>query len=68
MGTGTILKSRKIMLLASGRAKAKAIYDTVHGHVSPEVPSSILQFHPDTVLILDEEAASLLSEKDYKRL
>lgn len=68
MGTGIILKSRKIMLLASGRAKAKAIYDTVHGHVSPEVPSSILQFHPDTVLILDEEAASLLSEKDYKHL
>ena len=56
------------MLLASGHAKAQAIYDTVHGEVLPEVPSSILQIHNDTVLILDEEAASLLPEKDYKRV
>lgn len=67
MGTGSIFKSRKIMLLASGKAKAKAIYDTVHGKVRPEVPASILQFHNDIVLILDTDAASLLSEQDYKR-
>ena len=67
MGTGSIFKSRKIMLLASGAGKAKAIYDTVHGKVRPEVPASILQFHSDIVLILDAEAASLLSEEDYKR-
>ena len=67
MGTGSIFKSRKIMLLASGKAKAQAIYDTVHGKVRPEVPASILQFHNDIVLILDKDAASLLSEQDYKR-
>lgn len=68
MGTGAIFKSRKIMLLASGVAKAEAIYNTVHGKVLPEVPASILQFHNDIVLILDEGAASLLSETDYKRV
>lgn len=67
MGTGSIFKSRKIMLLASGAQKAKAIYETVHGKVRPEVPASILQFHNDIVLILDSKAASLLSESDYKR-
>ena len=67
MGTGSIFKSRKIMLLASGKGKAKAIYDTVHGKVRPEVPASILQFHNDIVLILDKDAASLLSEQDYKK-
>ena len=68
MGTGSIFKSRKIMLLASGVAKAKAIYDMVHGKVLPEVPASILQFHNDIVLIIDEDAASLLPETDYKRV
>lgn len=56
------------MLLATGANKAQAIYDTVHGKVQPEVPASILQFHNDIVLILDEEAAHLLSEADYKRV
>lgn len=68
MGTGSIFKSRKIMLLATGANKAQAIYDTVHGKVQPEVPASILQFHNDIVLILDEEAAQLLSETDYKHV
>ena len=66
MGTGSIFKSKKIMLLASGKNKAKAIYNTVHGKVTPEVPSSILQFHKDVILILDKEAASLLNENDYE--
>lgn len=68
MGIGTIFKSRKILLLASGRDKAQAIYNTVYGEVLSEVPSSILQFHKDTVLILDKEAARLLQKKDYKRV
>lgn len=68
MGIGTIFRSRKILLLASGRDKAEAIYNTVYGEVLSEVPSSILQFHKDTVLILDKEAARLLQKKDYKRV
>ena len=66
MGTGSIFKSKKILLLASGINKAEAIYNTVHGKITPEVPSSILQFHKDVIIILDKEAASLLSEDDYE--
>lgn len=66
MGTGSIFKSKKILLLASGINKAEAIYNTVHGKVTPEVPSSILQFHKDVIIILDKEAASLLNENDYE--
>ena len=66
MGIGSIFKSKKIMLLASGKNKAEAIYNTVYGKVTPQVPSSILQFHKDVILILDKDAASLLSENDYE--
>lgn len=66
MGVGSIFKSRKIMLIATGENKAEAIYNTVYGKVVPEVPASILQFHNDIVLILDKEAAKLLKEEDYK--
>ena len=52
--------------LTSDYAKAEAIYNTVHGKVTPEVPASILQFHNDIVLILDEAAASKLNKEDYK--
>lgn len=66
MGIGSIFKAKKIMLLACGEGKAEAIYNTVYGKVTPEVPSSILQFHDDVILILDKEAASKLSPRDYK--
>lgn len=66
MGIGTIFRSKKIMLLASGKSKAQAIHDTIYGEIKPEIPSSILHLHKDVVLILDKEAASLLDESDYK--
>jgi glucosamine-6-phosphate deaminase len=66
MGIGSIFKAKKIMLLASGEGKAKAIYDTVYGEVTPNVPSSILQFHEDVILIIDEAAASKLNKEDCK--
>jgi len=60
MGIGTILKARRIILLASGRNKAEAIKKTVSGLVTSACPSSFLQTHPDVTLILDQEAAALL--------
>lgn len=66
MGTGGIFKSKKILLLASGKNKAQAIYNSVYGKVTPEVPASILQLHQDVIAILDKEAASLLNENDYE--
>jgi glucosamine-6-phosphate deaminase len=63
MGIGTILDSRMLLLLASGENKAEAIRDTVEGAVTAQVPASIVQMHRRAVLIVDEEAGSLLSGK-----
>ena len=66
MGTGGIFKSKKILLLASGKNKAEAIHNSIYGKVAPEVPGSILQLHQDVIVILDKEAAYLLKENDYE--
>jgi glucosamine-6-phosphate deaminase len=60
MGIGTIMKAKKILLLASGRKKSHAIEKTINGPVSTEVPATILQLHPDVKLLIDKEAASQL--------
>ncbi|MCK4258792.1 MAG: glucosamine-6-phosphate deaminase [Halanaerobiales bacterium] len=66
MGIKTIMRSRKIVLLASGEKKAQAIYNTVVGTVESSVPASVLQLHPDVVLIIDREAVALLEPKDIE--
>ncbi len=60
MGSGQIFKARQILMLATGEGKAQAIHDTLRGPVTPRCPSSILQLHPDTVILLDRAAASML--------
>lgn len=60
MGIGTIMSARSIVLLASGRSKAEPVRGMVRGPISPRLPASVLQLHPDVTVILDEEAASLL--------
>ncbi len=60
MGVGTIMSARKILLLALGEAKAQAVHDTVKGHITPRVPASVLQLHPNAIILLDEAAASKL--------
>ncbi|RKD32257.1 glucosamine-6-phosphate deaminase [Thermohalobacter berrensis] len=60
MGIKTIMHARKVVLLASGREKAEAIYKAVKGKITPEVPASVLQLHPDATFIIDQEAASKL--------
>lgn len=62
MGIGTIMSAKKIMLLASGRTKAKMIKETILGKVTPKIPASILQFHKDVTIIIDEEAGTELLE------
>lgn len=64
MGIGTIMRAKKILLLATGSSKAQAIQKTVQGPITPETPASILQLHQDVVLVTDLEAASLLNEQD----
>lgn len=63
MGIGNIMSAKKILLLASGEAKAKAVYDSCFGPVTPNVPASVLQLHSDVIVIADEAALTLVREK-----
>jgi len=60
MGIKTIMRSRRIILLASGAEKAQAVYEMIYGKITPELPASVLQLHPDATVIADREAAQLL--------
>ncbi len=60
MGIGSIMKARSIVLIATGSDKAEAVKALVQGPVDPHCPASILQLHPDTTIMLDAAAASLL--------
>lgn len=62
MGIKTIMHSRKIVLLASGEEKAETIHSMINGKITPELPASVLQLHPDVVILLDEKAASKLNK------
>jgi glucosamine-6-phosphate deaminase len=64
MGIGTILESRRILLLASGRSKAAAV---AKGPITSSVSASALQMHPEVTFILDEEAAYSLTQREYYR-
>ena len=52
--------------MAFGENKAKAIKETVHGEVTPDVPASVLKNHSNTVILLDKAAASQLDPSDYE--
>lgn len=67
MGVGTILESRRCLLIATGEAKAKAVRNTIEGPVTAQVTASALQLHREVVAVLDEEAARLLERRDYYR-
>lgn len=60
MGIATIMKAKKILLVASGESKADAVYGMVKGPVTEAMPASILQNHPNVVVIIDQAAASKL--------
>jgi glucosamine-6-phosphate deaminase len=58
MGIKSIMQARKVLMVANGANKADIIKTAFFGPVTPEVPASILQMHPDFTLVLDEEAAA----------
>lgn len=62
MGIGTIMKAKKILVVVSGKDKAKIVKDTFTGPVTPQVPGSILQFHPDVTVVCDADAYSEIAE------
>ena len=63
MGVGQIMKAKKILLIALGKGKAQILEKSLFGPVTPAVPASILQFHPDVTVCADEAALSLILEK-----
>ncbi|MBE6791469.1 MAG: glucosamine-6-phosphate deaminase [Clostridia bacterium] len=60
MGINSIMKAKKIVLIATGESKADAIKATIDGEVTPQVPASVLKNHPDAILLIDKAAAKLL--------
>ncbi len=67
MGVGTIMESSRCLMLAFGEKKAEAIAKMVEGPITAMVPASILQMHPEAVVIVDEAAAAKLERGDYYR-
>jgi len=65
MGIGTILETRKILLLATGAGKSAAVANSIEGPVTSAVSASALQLHPDVTFIIDDAAASQLTQRDY---
>jgi len=65
MGIGTILDSKKVVLLATGEGKADAIKDMVEGPLAAICPASALQLHRDAVIVIDEAAASKLADTEF---
>lgn len=62
MGIGTIMAAKKIVVVVSGADKAEAVKNSITGPITPAVPGSILQLHPDVTIVCDEAAYSLMSE------
>ena len=61
MTISAILRSRKIICSVPDSRKAQAVAQSVDGPVTPMVPGSVLQQHPDATLVLDEASAQNLS-------
>ena len=60
MGIGTIMKARAILVVANGVDKAQIVREAFFGPVTPQVPASVLQLHPNVTVVVDAEAGSLL--------
>ena len=67
-GVGTISRARTLVLLAFGGHKAQALAAALDGPVGAQLPASVIQRHPDAVVIADPSAASLLSTAGTDRL
>ncbi|MET4781198.1 glucosamine-6-phosphate deaminase [Glaciihabitans sp. UYNi722] len=66
-GLGTIRRAKHLLLLAFGEAKAEAIAAAIEGPVTASSPGSAIQLHPHVTVLVDEAAASRLSNVDYYR-
>lgn len=63
MGIKAIMQAKKILLVVSGGAKAAMLEKVLFGPVTPEIPGSILQLHPNVTVVADRDALSVVREK-----
>lgn len=61
VGISSILKSKRIILMAWGMHKAPVVQKSVEGNVTEQIPASLLQQHPDCLFVLDEQGGSELT-------
>lgn len=59
MGVGTILKAKTILLVVRGADKADIVHRALTGPITTEIPASLLQTHPNLVVLLDDQAGRL---------
>ena len=67
MGVGTILESRRIIMLVTGKAKADVLAAAVEGPITAMISASAIQLHPSCTVVCDEAAASKLKGVEYYR-
>ena len=67
MGINEILTAKRILMLATGEKKAQAVYDMIMGRDDTSCPATALRRHPDVTVILDKEAAALLTFGEWER-
>ncbi len=68
MGIGTIMKAKKVVMLATGKGKADAIAGACEGPVTSKCPASALQLHRYATCVIDEAAASKLTGEGYEKV
>jgi glucosamine-6-phosphate deaminase len=61
MGMATILRARRIILIATGKSKAACVERAIHGPITTRMPASFVQLHREVELWLDEAAAAQLT-------
>jgi glucosamine-6-phosphate deaminase len=65
MGVGTMLDARAIVLIATGREKARAVGSMFEGRITTDRPASVLQLHSNVEVILDLPAAEKLPKSGF---
>ncbi len=63
MGILDIMQARRVVMIATGSSKAAILKDAFWGPVTPQIPASILQLHPDFTLVADEEALAIVKQE-----
>lgn len=63
MGILDIMQAKRVVMIVTGKSKAQILKDAFWGPVTPKVPASIMQLHPDFTLVADEDALSLVADK-----